>query len=106
MDYFFQGIIGLEVFTGKFKETSAEELTKANGHAILCCSKQLLDDVIFICFTLAIPNNLQNDWLHASAATKNKDASAKHLHTRTMFSQFADGDRWPVEIGLYRFDIH
>jgi len=69
-----------------FKETSAEELTEANGHAIFCCSTQLLNGVNFICFTLATSNDLQNDWLYASAATKNKDVGAKRLYT-TMFGQ-------------------
>ena len=59
-------------------------------------------DVTFVCFTLITPNNLQNDWLYASAATKNKDVGAKHL-LRT--ESIADGDRWPVEIRLHRLDI-
>jgi len=48
------------------RETSAEELTEAN-HPRLGCSKQSLNDVIFIrfsdkkLFTLATLKNLQND---------------------------------------------
>jgi len=36
---------------------------------------------------IATTNNLHNDWLYASAATKNKDVGAKHLRIRTVFSQ-------------------
>ena len=56
-----------------FKETPAGELIEANCHArVLNCSKQLLDDVIFIQFSdkklfpLAAPKNSQNDRLYAS----------------------------------------
>jgi len=55
---FFRCDLGFEVF----KETPAGELIDANRHARLNCSKQLLDDVIFIQFnnkniTLATPKN-------------------------------------------------
>jgi len=66
-----------------FKETPAGELTDANCQARLSCSKQLLNDVIFIqfsdktLFTLATLKNSQNDRLKASAATKNKSVGAK-----------------------------
>jgi len=65
-----------------FKETPARELIEANFHMRLKCSKQLLNDVIFIhfsdttLFTLATVKNSQNDQLEASAATKNKDVGA------------------------------
>jgi len=34
-----------------FKDTPAEELTEANCHARLSCSKQLLNNVIFMSFS-------------------------------------------------------
>jgi len=46
-----------------FKDLPAKEVTEANCHARLSHSKQLLNDVIFICvidkkvFTLATPKN-------------------------------------------------
>jgi len=37
-----------------------------------------------------LPRNSQNNWLYASAATKNKDSTAKSLRTSSTFSH----SRW------------
>jgi len=70
----------------RYKETPAEEMTEANRHAKLSCSKQLLNDVICIWFSddkKLYQKKSQIDRLHGSAATKNKHGAKRLLRTRT-----------------------
>jgi len=54
-------------------------------HVRIRCSRQLINDGIFMWFSdkkiirISYAKNSQNDWLYASAATKNKDNAAKRL---------------------------
>jgi len=72
-----------------------EDQTEAIHCARLYCSKQLLNDVIFICFTdknvLTLPTlkNSHNNRLYGPSATKKKDVEVKRfLWARMTFSQW------------------
>jgi len=60
-----------------------EDVTEAIHYARLMCSKQLLNDVMFIwftdkdLFTLGAQKNSHNNALYAPAAIKKKDVGAK-----------------------------
>jgi len=115
-DHFFSPWSWFEVFI----ETPAGELIEANCHARLNCSKQLLNDVIFIrfsdkkLFTLAILKNSQNDRLimtsqqNAVFAQTDSDRGVAERTCRNLATPVWYTSIWEMGIkvdGTYYYDM-
>jgi len=91
-----------------FKETPSKELTrpKANRHARLFSSKQLLNDAIFIrfndkkLFTLATPKKT-----HRKIDCMNLLQQRIKTSEKNAFFTLSGGVKQPVEIRLHQCDI-